>query len=129
MPKQPAHILQRIRHALQEMRFALIESTKAISTQGLHDAQIDIRVVMAHERVAIKRGEIGETHEVEIEKLRTQLRRKIGFGVEQGGGDIILQRALAAALIVHDKLRAGARHNVSLLEITIEKVIEVGSEQ
>ena len=36
--QQPAQILQRVRHTLQEMRFALVKSAKAISAQRLHDA-------------------------------------------------------------------------------------------
>ena len=52
---EPAEILKRVGNALQKMRFALIEAAKSIGAQSLHDPDINVSVVVLHERVAIER--------------------------------------------------------------------------
>ncbi len=47
--QQPAQIFQCVRYALQKMDFALVESAKAVRSQRLHDADVDVSVVMLHE--------------------------------------------------------------------------------
>ena len=51
---KPAQVLQRVRHALQEMRFALIESPESIRPQRLQNAHVHIRVVVLHKRFALQ---------------------------------------------------------------------------
>ena len=53
--QQPAQVLQRIRHALQEMCFALVESTESIRAERLHDADVNVGIVVLHEGVAVER--------------------------------------------------------------------------
>ena len=121
--QQPAQILQCVGHALQKMDFALVESAKAVSSQGLHDAHINERIVVLHERFTLDLDEAGKRVEIVIEQLLAQFRRQIGFGVVQERSDVVLQRAFAAALVVEEKWLAVAPHDVARLEIAIQKVI------
>ena len=57
--------------------------------------------------------------EIMIEQLLAQLRRQIGLGVVQKRSNVILQRALAPALIVEEKRLAVAQHDVARLEVPI----------
>src|SRR2546423_807485 len=52
--EQPPQILQGIRNALQKMSFSLIKSAEAIGAQRLHNAHVDIAVVVAQEIFAIR---------------------------------------------------------------------------
>ncbi len=127
--KQPAQVVQRVRHALQKMGFALVKAAKAIRAQRLHDADVNVGIVVLHERAALKLNESGQPLEIMIEQLLAQLRRQIGLGVVQERSDVVLQRALAAALIVQEKRLAVAQHDVARLEIPIEKIIVAGAQQ
>ena len=51
---QPAQVLQRVGHALQKMRLALIKAAETIGPQRLHDADVHVRVIVLHERCAIE---------------------------------------------------------------------------
>ncbi len=68
---------------------------------------------MLHEHFAIEPNETSKRVKVVIEQLLTQVRRQIGLGIIQERSDIILQRAFAAALIVHEEWNAGAQHDVA----------------
>ena len=57
---EPAKVFKGVRNALQEMRFALVEATKAVSAQGLHDPNVNVGVVVLHERAAVDRDELGK---------------------------------------------------------------------
>ncbi len=102
--KQPAQVFQRVRHALQKMSFALIEAAKAISAQRLHDADVNVGIVVLHEHFALKLDEIGKPVEIVIEQLLAQLGRQIGLGIVQKRSDIVLQRSFAAALVIHRRM-------------------------
>ncbi len=58
-----------------------------------------------------------------IEQLLAQLRRQIGLGIIQKRGDVVLQRALAPALVVEEVRLTVAQHDVARLKIAIEKVV------
>jgi hypothetical protein len=47
--QKPPEIFQRIGNALKEMRFPLVEPTKSLSSESLHDAHINVSVVMMQE--------------------------------------------------------------------------------
>ena len=85
------------------MFFALVEAAKPISAQSLHDADINVGVVILHEPAAIEIEEPAQTVEIMIEQLLAQLGRQIGLGIVQKRSNIVLQRAFAAALIVQEK--------------------------
>src|ERR1700731_1092293 len=51
--QKPSQILHGERHALQKVLFAFVKSTKSVSSEGLQDAHIHVRVVMPHECFAI----------------------------------------------------------------------------
>ena len=127
--KQPAQVFQRVGHALQKMSFALVEAAKSVSAQRLHDADVNVGVVVLHEHFAIELDETGQRVEIVIEQLLAQLRRQIGLGVVEKRRDVVLQRAFAAALIIQKKWLAVAQHDVARLEIAIEKIIAVGAQQ
>jgi hypothetical protein len=64
-----------------------------------------------------------------IEQFLAQIRRQIGLGVVQKRSDVILKRALAAALIIQEKRMAVAHHDVARLKVPVEKVVEVRAQQ
>jgi len=64
-----------------------------------------------------------------VEQLLAQLRRQVGLAVEEQGGDVVMQRAFAAALVVEEVWLAVDEHHVARLEIPIEKIIAAGSQQ
>ena len=56
------------------MWFALVEAAKSVRAQRLHDADVDVGVVVLHERGAVDRNECSEAIEIVVEKLLAQLR-------------------------------------------------------
>src|SRR6266446_1747795 len=127
--EQPAEIFQRVGHALQEMSPAFEETAKPVSAEGLHDADVNVGVVVAEESFAIERDEAGKPVEIMIEELLAQIGREVGFGVVQERSDVILQSAFAAALVVDEKGIAVAQHDVAGLEVTVKKIIARGAEK
>src|SRR6266404_4999331 len=121
--KEPAEIFQGVGHALQKMSLALIKTAKAVSAQCLQDADVNIGVVVPQEDFAVYLDKAGKPVEIVIEKLLTELGRQVGFGIVQERGDVVLQGAFAAALIVHEKGVAVAQQDVAGLEVAVEKVI------
>src|SRR5882724_7436386 len=105
------------------MSLALIKSAKAVSAQCLQDADVNIGVVVPQEDFAVYLDKAGKPVEIVIEKLLTELGRQVGFGIVQERGDVVLQGAFAAALIVHEKGVAVAQQDVAGLEVAVEKVI------
>ena len=89
MLEQPTQALQRVRHALQKMSSLLIKAAKAISAQGLHEADVHEGVVIVHKSVAPEVDESREPVEISIEQLLPQLGRKVGLGIKQKRGDIV----------------------------------------
>src|SRR5258708_10037484 len=51
--KEPAKILQRIGHALQEMGAAFEEAATTVSGQGLHEADVNVGMVVAEESLPV----------------------------------------------------------------------------
>src|SRR5207302_3923558 len=111
------------------MSSAFIKAAKTVGAQRLHDANVNVSVVVAQESLAIERDEPGEGVEIVIEKLLAKVGREIGFGVIQKRCDVVLQSAFAAALIVDEKRIAGAQENVAGLEVAIQKVIARSAEK
>ena len=111
------------------MSFALIKTAKPISAQRLHDAHVNVGIVVAHEAFAPKLDKIAKPVNVKIQQLLAQFRRQIGLRVIQERSDVVLQRAFAAALIIQEEWMAVAQHDVARLKIPVEKVIEVRGQQ
>src|ERR1700686_3327012 len=115
------------------MLFALVKAAKSISAQGLHDADVNVGVVILHERGAIEIDETGEAIEIVIEQLLAKIGGKDGLGIVQKRSDSLLQRAFAPALIVQEKwlvfVQNFAQHDVAGLEVAIEKIIAAGAQQ
>src|SRR6202163_703074 len=114
------------------MFFALVKAAKSISAQGLHNANVNVSVVILHERGAIEIEETGQAVEIMIEQLLAQFGRQVRLGIVQKRSDIVLQRAFAAALIVQEKwlvfVQNFAQHDIARLEVAIEKIIAAGSQ-
>src|SRR4029077_17761391 len=51
------------------------------------------------------------------------------LGVEQKGSDVVLQRALAPALIVHEKWLSIPQHHIAGLEGAIQKIVARRTQQ
>ena len=127
--EQPAEILESVGDALQEMNFTFVEAAKTVGPEGLHDANVDVSVVIAEKNFAIELDVVFEGVEIVIEELRANSRGKIGFGVIEERGDVILQSAFAAALIV-DKIRLAVfEHDVAGLEIAVKEIVAVGAQK
>ncbi len=127
--QEPTKIFQRIRNALQKVRLALIKAAKTVCAERLEDADVDVGVVVLQKSVAIDFGEFGDGIKIVIEKLLAKFGRKIGFGIEEERGQIVLERAFAAALIVEEIRLSIAKHDVAGLEVAIEKIVAVGGEK
>src|SRR5258708_28068389 len=108
---------------------AFEEAAETVSTEGLHDADINVGIVVAEESFAIERDEAGKAVEIVIEELLAQIGREVGLGVVQERSDVVLQSAFADALIVHKKGIAIAQHDVAGLEVAAEKIIARGTEK
>src|SRR6267378_2171353 len=111
------------------MRPAFEEAAETVSTEGLHDADVNVGVVVPEESFAIERDEAGKPVEIMIEELLAQIRREVGLGVVQERSDVVLQSASAAALVVDEKGIAVAQHDVAGLEVTVKKIIARGTEK
>src|SRR5581483_1263926 len=64
-----------------------------------------------------------------IEQLLPQFGRKIGLGIVQKRGYVVLERALAAALIIQEIRLSVAQHDVARLEIAVEEEVAGRREQ
>ncbi len=94
--QQPAQILQRVGHGLQKVRLALVESAESVGAQRLHDANVNVGVVVAQKPLPVQLDESRQRVEIVIQQLLPQLRRQIGLAVKQKRGNVVLQRAPCA---------------------------------
>jgi hypothetical protein len=127
--QEPAEIFQGVRDALKKVGFALVEAAETVSAEGLHDADVDVGVVIVEEGFAINRDKFFERAKIVVEKLLAKFGRKIGFGVVEERGDVVLQSTFAAALVVDEIGLAVAEHDVARLEVAVEKIIARGAEK
>jgi hypothetical protein len=111
------------------MGFAFVEAAKAVSAEGLHNADVNVGVVMADEGFAVDGDKFFEGAKIIVEKLLAELGGKISFGVVEERGDIVLQGAFAAALVVDEVWLAVAKHDVAGLEVAVEKIIARGAKK
>src|SRR6266851_325180 len=108
---------------------AFEETTKTVSAEGLHDADVNVGIVVAEESFAIERDKAGKPVEIVIEELLAQIGREVGLGVVQERSDVVLEGTFAAALIVNEEGVAVAQHDVAGLEVAVEKIIARGTEK
>jgi hypothetical protein len=114
---------------LEEMGLAFVEAAETVGAESLHDADVDVGVVMADEGFAVHGDKFFERAKIVVEKLLAKVGRKIGFGVVEERGDVVLQGAFAAALVVDKIGLAIAEHDVAGLKVAIEKIIARGAEK
>src|SRR2546430_14552613 len=108
---------------------AFIKAAKTISTERLHDANVNVGVVVAQEGFAIEGDETAQRVKIMIEKPLAEVGWEIGLGVIQERGNVILQSAFAATLIVDEIRIAVAQKDVAGLKVAIEKIIARGAEK
>src|SRR6266851_6655169 len=110
------------------MGAAFKKAAEPVRAESLHDADINVGIVVAEENFAIQLDKTGEAIEVMVEQLLAQVGRQVGLGIVQKRSDVVLQSALAAALIVDEEGIAIAQQDVAGLEVAIEEVIAGGGE-
>ena len=111
------------------MGFAFVEAAETVSAEGLQDADIDVGVVIADESFAIDGDKFFRGAEIIVEELLAEIGREIGFGVVEERGDVVLECAFAAALVVDEIRLAVTEEDVARLKIAIEKIIARGAEE
>src|SRR5260370_9034058 len=126
--RQPSQIFQRKRNALRKGRFSLVKAAKTVGGEGVHDAQINVRVVMVEKFVALHSCVTVQRVEIVLKKMLAQLGRQISLGVEEHGRKVILQSAFAYALVIHEIWISPAQHHIAGLKIAIQKIIAIGAE-
>ena len=114
---------------MQEMRPAFVKAAETVGTEGLEDADVNVRVVVLEEGVAVDFGKFGDAIEIVIEKLLAEFGREVGLCVEKERGQVVLEGAFAAALVVEKIWFAVAEHDVAGLEVAIEEKIAFRTEK
>ena len=111
------------------MGFAFVEAAETVSAECLENANVNVGIEKGHEFSAIEIDVAGEFVEIVIEELLPKFGWKIGFGVVEERGDIVLKSAFAATLIVDEIRLAIAEHDVAGLKVAIEKIVTRCAEQ
>src|SRR6266705_1014971 len=111
------------------MRPALVKTAEAIGTERLKNSGVDVSIVVLEKSVAINLGVFGDAIEIVIEKLLAKLGWEVGLCVEEERGQVVLECAFAAALIVEKIGFAVAKHDVARLKVAVEEEIAFGAEQ
>src|SRR5258707_7938273 len=111
------------------MRTAFVEAAETVSAERLKNSGVDISIVVLEKSVAIDLGVFGDAIEIVIEKLLTEFGREIGLCVEEERGQVVLECAFAATLVVEKIRFAVAKHDVAGLEVAIEEKIAFGTEK
>src|SRR5580704_7336926 len=127
--QQPAEVFKGVGDTLEKVGFAFVEPAETVGAEGLHDADEDVGVVVAEEGFAIDRDEIRERAKIIIDELLPEFRGKIGFGIVEERGDVVLKGTFAAALVVDEIRLAIAEHDVARLKIAVEKIVARGAEK
>jgi hypothetical protein len=70
-----------------------------------------------------------ERVEIVVEELLAKRGREVGFAVVEERGDVVLERAFAAALVVEKVRLAVANHDVAGLKVAVEKIVAGGGEK
>src|SRR5256886_2255719 len=111
------------------MGAAFVKTAETVGTERLENSGVDVSVVVLEKSVAIDLGVFGDAIEIVIEKLLTEFGREIGLCVEEERGQIVLECAFAAALIVEKIGFAVAKHDVTGLKVAVEEKIAFGAEK
>src|SRR5256885_16047028 len=105
------------------MGAAFVKSAETIGTERLKNSCVNVSIVVLEKSVAIDLGVFGDAIEIVIEKLLAEVGREIGLCVEEERGQIVLECAFAAALIVEKIGFAVAKHDGTGLEGAVEEKI------
>ncbi len=127
--QEPAEVFQGVGNTLKKMRAAFVEPAEAVGAERLKNSGVDVSIVMLEKSVAIDLGVFGDAIEIVIEKLLAEFGREIGLCVEEERGQVVLECAFAAALVVEKIGFAVAKHDVAGLKVAIEEKIAFGTEK
>src|ERR1051325_7282379 len=111
------------------MYFALVEAAKPVCSERLHDADVDISVIVLHESFAAHVHVSAQRIQVMIEQLLAYFRRQVRLGVKQQRSDVVLQRALSPALVIKEVGLPVQEHDVAGLKIAIEEIVARRAQQ
>src|SRR5256885_3823712 len=111
------------------MGAAFVKTAETVGTERLKNSGVDVSIVVLEKSVAIDLGVFGDAIEIVIEKLLAEFGREIGLCVEEERGQIVLECALATALIVEKIRLAVAKHDVAGLKVAVEEKIAFGAEK
>ncbi len=126
---KPAEVLEGVWDGLEKVRLALEESAEAVCAESLHDSHVDVGVIVFREGGTVDRYVGSQRVEIVVEKLLAKRGWKVGFAVVEERGDVVLESAFAAALVVEEERLAVANHDVAGLEVAVEKVVAGGGEK
>src|SRR5258707_10287657 len=111
------------------MRAAFVEPAEAVGAERLKNSGVDVSIVVLEKSAAIDLGVFGDAIEIVIEKLLAEFGREISLCVEEERGQVVLECAFAAPLVVEKIGFAVAKHDVTRLEVAIEEKIAFGTEK
>ncbi len=111
------------------MNPAFVEAAKAVGTEGLHDADVHVGVVVAQEGFAVELDEAGKPVQIMIEELLAEIGGQVGFGVVEERGNVVLESAFAATLVIDEIGIAVAKHDIAGLEVAVKEVIARNAEE
>src|SRR5690242_21363957 len=93
----------------------------AVCAERLHDADVNVRIEVTEKSLAIHRNKVGERAKIIVKQVFAKVGRKVGLCVEEKGSEVILQSAFASPLIIDKKRLAVAKHDVTRLEVAIDR--------
>jgi hypothetical protein len=111
------------------MGAAFVKAAETIGAECLENANVNVGVIVLEEDVAVDVDVFRDAVEIVIEELLAEFGRKVGFRIEEERGEIVLQSALAAALVIEEIRLAMAEHDVAGLKVAVEEKIAIGAEK
>ena len=103
--QQPAEILERIRNGLQEVGFAFVEATEAVSAERLHDADVDYGLYL----ISLILADSSKTlHDFELPDYTNPWSRTVG-------------NELIATELAYDPLEQITEHDIALAQLNADQ--------
>ena len=106
-----------------------MEAAKPVGAHRLHDADEHVAGKVLLELGFVDGGALCRLPEIEVEQLVAQVEGKVRLRVIKERGDVVLERPLAAPLVVDEVGLAVLEHDVARLELAAEEEIPLGRQQ
>src|SRR6201996_463718 len=109
------------------MRLPLKKASEPICAQHLKKTDKHVAVILTHETYAVDLFVEYSLHDIHIvfEQLVLPLARKLGLGLPEHGGDIVLQSPLHAALEIDKMDPLVLEHDIPALKIPEHKIFVI----